>query len=263
MNLESYLPLIRGVAIAIAILVVGWIIARWTNRLLQHALARRKVDQALLRFLAAIAQYLVIAAAIISALGAVGIQTTSLVAVLASAGLAIGLALQGSLASFASGVMILFFRPFNLKDLVAIAGQTGVVADIGLFSTTLTTPANETVIVPNSAITSATIVNFTRKGTLRGAVDVNLAYGTEVTRALEVMTSAARRTDRVLADPAPAVAFANFGPYALQFTVFAWANAADYLDMLHNLRRALYEDLNAAMLTIPLSQIVLQEKKAA
>jgi small conductance mechanosensitive channel len=262
MDLESYLPLIRGIAIAIAILVAGWMVGKWTNRLLQRALGRRKIDQALVRFLASIAQYVVLAAAIITALGAVGIQTTSLVAVLASAGLAIGLALQGSLASFASGVMILFFRPFTLKDFVTIGGQTGVVADIGLFATTLLTPANETIIVPNSAVTSGTITNFTKEGTRRGAVDVNLAYGTDVAKALTVMTGAARRTERVLVSPPPAVAFAGFGPYALQFTVFAWSNAADYLDMLHNLRRALYEELNAASLSIPLSQVVI-EKQAA
>ncbi len=100
--------------------------------------------------------------------------------------------------------------------------------------------------MPNAAVTSGTIVNFTTRGTLRGAVDVGVAYGTDVAKALGVLTAAASRTELVLADPAPAVAFAGFGPYALNFSVFAWAKPADYLGMLHNLRRAIYDDLSAA-----------------
>jgi small conductance mechanosensitive channel len=249
----------RGITVAVAILVAGWIVAKWANRLTRKGLSHRKIDEALARFLAVIAQYTVLAAAIITALGAVGIQTTSLVAVFASAGLAIGLALQGSLGSFASGVMILFFRPFTLGDKVTAGGQTGVVDDIGLFATTLITADNETIIVPNSAITSASIVNFTKRGTLRGAVDVGLAYGTDVAKALSVMMAAAQRTELALGDPASAVAFGGFGPYALNFTVTAWAKPADYLGMLHNLRRAIYEDLNAAKIQIPLSQVVVQK----
>jgi small conductance mechanosensitive channel len=258
-SLQSYVPLVKGVAIALGILIGGWIVAKWANRLTRRALSHRRVDEALARFLASILQYTVIAAAIITALGAVGIQTTSMVAVFASAGLAIGLALQGSLASFASGVMILFFRPFTLNDKVTIGGQTGVVHDIGLFATTLITGDNETIIVPNNAITSASIINFTKQGTLRGAVDVGVAYGTDVAKALGVIAAAAKRTELILADPAPAVAFGGFGPYSLNFTVFGWAKAADYLGMLHNLRRAVYEDLNTAKIAIPLSQVVVQK----
>src|SRR6185369_15471237 len=114
-----------------------------------------------------------LAAAVLSSLDAVGVHTTSLVAIFASAGLAVGLALQGSLASFSSGVMILFFRPFTLGDKVTIAGHTGIVEDIGLFATTLLTPDNETIIVPNKAVTDGSIVNFNTQGTLRGHVIVN------------------------------------------------------------------------------------------
>jgi small conductance mechanosensitive channel len=259
---KPYLPLIKGVLIAIGILIAGWIVAKWANRFTQRALGSRRLDQALARFLASIAQYTILAAAVIAALGAVDIQTTSLVAVMASAGLAIGLALQGSLASFASGVMILFFRPFTLGDKVTAGGMTGVVHDIGLFATTLVTADNETLIVPNSAVTSGSIKNFTARGTLRGAVSVSVAYGTDVARAMAVLNAAAKRAGQVLSDPAPAVALEGFGPNALQLTVYAWSMAADYLAMLHNLRTAVHEDLNLAKIAIPISPVIVQQPAA-
>ncbi|HUS63516.1 MAG TPA: mechanosensitive ion channel domain-containing protein [Kofleriaceae bacterium] len=261
--LVPYVPAIRGTLIALGIFIGGWIAAKWANRLTRRAFGTRKIDEALGRFIASIAQYTVLAAAVITALGAVGIQTTSLVAVFASAGLAIGLALQGSLGSFASGVMILFFRPFNLKDKVTVGGHTGCIDDIGLFATTLITADNETIIVPNSAVTSGSIINFTRRGTLRGAVTVGLAYGTDVGKALVVLTTAAEQTKLVLKDPAPAVAFAGLGARTVDFTVLAWSTADDYLAMLHNLRRSIYEALAAAGIQVPVNQIVLQQLQAA
>jgi len=258
-SLLPYLPLAKGVLVAAAILVAGWIASKWAHRLARKAVGTRKLDEALGRFVAAIVQYTVLAATVITALGAVGIQTTSLVAVFASAGLAIGLALQGSLGNFASGVMLLFFRPFNLGDKISAAGHTGVVDDIGLFATKLLTADNETIIVPNSAVTGGSIVNFTTRGTLRGHVDIGVAYGSDVSKVMMVLATAANRAQLVLHDPAPAVAFAGLGPRCLQFTVLVWSNAADYLGMLHNVRCAIYDDLRAANIEVPLSQVVLQQ----
>ena len=136
--------------------------SKWAHRLARKAVGTRKLDEALGRFVAAIVQYTVLAATIITALGAVGIQTTSLVAVFASAGLAVGLALQGSLGNFASGVMLLFFRPFNLGDKIPGGGPHRRRRRIGLFATKLLTADNETIIVPNSAVTGGSIVNYTR-----------------------------------------------------------------------------------------------------
>ncbi|MCU1282710.1 MAG: hypothetical protein JWM53_6256 [bacterium] len=258
-TLLPYLPLAKGGLAGVAILVAGWIASKWAHRLARRAVGSRKLDEALGRFVAAIAQYTVLAATVITALGAVGIQTTSLVAVFASAGLAIGLALQGSLGNFASGVMLLFFRPFNLGDKISAAGHTGVVDDIGLFATKLLTADNETIIVPNSAITGGSIVNFTTRGTLRGHVEVGVAYGSDVNKVMMVLATAANRAELVLNNPAPAVAFGGVGPRCLQFTAFAWANAGDYLGMLHNVRCAIYDDLRAAGIDVPLSQVVLQQ----
>jgi small conductance mechanosensitive channel len=244
--MKSYAPLIEGILIAIAILVAGWFASKWASRLTRRAFSHRKLDQALAGFVASMAQYSVLAVAVITALGAVGLQTTSLVAVFASAGLAIGLALQGSLGNFASGVMILLFRPFNIGDKVTAAAHTGVVSDIGLFATTLVTADNETIIIANSAVTGASITNSTRQGTLRAQVQVVLAFGTDTHQAEAVLEKAAKRAGLVLATPAVAVAFSGLGPRGLEFTVMPWANAADYLGMLNNVRHAIVEDLDAA-----------------
>ncbi len=244
--MKPYVPLIEGFLIAIAILVFGWIVSKWASRLTRSAFSHRKLDQALASFVASMVQYTVLAVAVITALGAVGLQTTTLVAVFASAGLAIGLALQGSLGNFASGVMILLFRPFNIGDKVTAAAHTGVVFDIGLFATTLVTADNETIIIANSAVTGASIVNFTRLGTLRGQVVVELAFGTDAHHAETVLENAAKRAALVLATPVVAVALTRLGPRGLEFTVMPWANAGDYLGMLNNVRHALVEDLHAA-----------------
>ena len=259
---EMAWPLASGVLLGIVILVVGWMASKWAGRLTHRASQRSKLDEALGRFFASIARYTVLAATVIAALGAVGVETTSLLTVFATAGLAVGLALQGSLGNFASGVMILFFRPFDLGDKVTAGGHTGVVDDIGLFASTFITPSNETIVVPNGAITGGSIVNFTRQGTLRGGVGIGVAYGTEVPQAMEVLLRAAKATDLVLVDPQPHVALENFGASSVDFTVYAWTKASDYLAMLHNLRANIYQELDAAGIEIPFDQVVMHQAPA-
>lgn len=258
--LRPYFPMMKGAAVALVILIVGWIASKWANRLTRAAFRVRKLDEALARFIASLVQYAVLAAAIVASLDAVGIHTTSLVAIFASAGIAVGLALQGSLSSFASGVMILFFRPFTLGDKVTIAGHTGVVEDIGLFATTLVTPDNETIIVPNKEATGGSIVNFTTRGTLRGHVVVNVGAGNDVGEVIAQLEKSAKRPKTVLKDPAPAVAFTSVTPRGLELTVHVWSKAADYLDMLHDVRRAITEDLAGSKIAGPTTEVIVHQK---
>ena len=255
--MEPYIEIGKQMGIALAIFVVGWIASKWAHSLVLKVIRSRKVDEALARFLASIVRYLVLAAAVIASLGKVGVETTSLVAMLGTVGLAIGLALQGSLAHFAAGVMILFFRPFTLGDVISAGGHMGVVKDIGLFATTLNTPDNETVIIPNGSVTGGPLVNYTVLGTRRGKVQIGVAYGADMQKVQEVLLAAAKRTELVLEDPEPAVAFVGFGASSLDFIVFGWSTADDYLGMLHNLRVSIYDDLNAAGIEIPFNQIVV------
>jgi small conductance mechanosensitive channel len=258
-SLDVHAGLISGAVMALLVLIAGWIASKWAHRLVSNVLQRRKLDEALGRFLAALTQYAILAAFVIAALEHVGIASTSLVAIFASAGLAVGLALQGSLGNFASGVMILFFRPFTLRDRIKAGGEVGVVQDIGLFATTLLTPHNETIIVPNSAVTGGVITNFTKLGTLRGDIAVGVAYGEDIGKVMQVLLEAAGGAELVLEDPAPAVAFVDMAASSLNFSVMCWAKTEDYLGMLHNVRQACYEALNAAGIDIPFDQLVIHK----
>ena len=260
--LQPYGGLITGAATALLIFVIGWIAAKWVHALCLRLARRSKVDEALARFLSSLAQYAVLAVAVIAALGKVGVQTTSLVALLGAAGLAIGLALQGNLSNFAAGVLILLFRPFTLDDVITVGGKTGKVTEVGLFATSMVTPANETVIVPNAKITSDAIINFTARGTRRAAIAIGIAYGSDVERAIAVMIGACASVDTVLEDPSPSVYFTGFGASSLDFEVRPWAAAADFAAMVHDVRIALTAALDQAGIEIPFDQIVIHRPDA-
>ncbi len=257
--LQPYLPLIKSIALAIAIFVGGWIASKIAAKTIRGLLTRRKIDQTVVRFLGSLTLYGGLAATVIASLGAVGVETTSLVAVFASAGLAVGLALQGSLANFASGVLILIQRPIGIDDVVEVVGKTGRVDEIGLFATTLVTLDNERITIPNSKITGDTVTNFTVLGTRRGAVDVGVAYGSDVGKVMEALAAAAKSVSEVLDDPTPGIAFVGLGASSLDFKVLTWCKAPDYLAMLSNLRRAIYEKLDEAGIEIPFNQIVVHQ----
>ncbi len=263
LSLETYEPYIVNLAIAIFVIVIGWTVSKWVRRIILKIFRYRKLDETLSRFIASLAKNTLLAATFIMALATVGIQTTSLLAVFASAGLAIGLALQGGLANFASGVLILLFRPFVITDKIGAAGVTGVVDDITIFTTTLITLDNRKIIVPNSSITSGNIINFSAKGLLRGTVKVGLNYGVDIDKALDVLVKAAKRADLVETKPAPAAALAGLTAGAVEFELHSWSEDEDHLGMLHNVRKAVYEDLNKAGIEVAVDQIVVNNQIAA
>lgn len=258
--LEPWMPTIIGASLALLIFVIGWIASRWAYSLVLKVLRRRAVDEAVGRFLAGMAQYAVLAAAVITALGKVGVPTTSLVALLGTAGLAVGLALQGSLSHFAAGVMTLLFRPYTIGDVVTAAGNTGKVQEIGLFATTMVTPNNDTIIVPNGKATSDSIINHTKIGNRRANISVGVAYGTEIQKAIDVVTEALRSTELVLEDPAPACVFVGFGASSLDLVARPFSLAGDYAAMQHNACISIYDELNAAGIEIPFDQIVVHQE---
>ncbi|MCA9488370.1 MAG: mechanosensitive ion channel [Myxococcales bacterium] len=247
---------------AIAIIALGWVLATWTRRLVVRTVERRKLDLALGRFLASLAQWAVVGATLIAALGAVGVETASLVAMFASAGIAVGLALQGSLSNFASGVLILVFRPFTIDDVVVVGGSNpGRVLEIGLFSTTLVSADNQKIIVPNSVVTGGTIVNLTTMGTRRADIEVGVAYGSDPARVLEVLREAARGCEHVLAEPAPNVLFVGLGASSIDFRVMAWGKSVDFLAVGHEVRTACYQALDREGIEIPFPQVVVHQAK--
>lgn len=261
--LQPWMPLIVGIVTALVIITLGFIIAGWIAGLVEKMMKKRDLDASLSSFLSSLVRWAVVAAAIITALGKVGVETTSLVALLGSAGIAIGLALQGNLAHFASGVMILLFRPFKIDQVISAAGHTGGVTEIGLFTTTLVNPNNETIIIPNGAITGGPIVNYTTLGSRRGNVDVGVAYGTKVTDVIPILEQAAARCELVMKDPGPAIAFVGLGASSIDFKVLVHCDATKYADTMHQVRTAVYEDLEAAGIEIPFNQLVLHNAPAA
>lgn len=257
--LEPYMPIIVAIVSALAIFIIGWLLSKWVHRLVSKALRGRKYDRSLVRFLASLAQVAVLAVTVITALAHVGIQTTSLLALLGTAGLAIGLALQGNLAHFASGVLILVFRPFSVDDYVEAGGRTGTVFEVGLFATTLTTPENHRVIVPNGSITSNPIVNYTTLGRRRASIDVGVGYGTDIEGVVELLLDAARACDMVLADPAPGASFVGMGASSLDFKLLIWTENEHFFPAQHAVRKDVYDRLNAAGIDIPFNQIVVHQ----
>lgn len=257
--IKPYAPLIVNFLYAVAIFTFGWFLSKWTYRLVKGMLNKTKTDEALVRFLASIAQYLVLAATIIASLNQVGVQTTSLVAILASAGLAVGLALQGSLSNFASGVLILGFRPFTLGDFVEVSGKSGTIQDIGLFMTRLTTANSESVIVPNSTITNNTITNYTSVGVRRCVIEIGVAYGEDVRRVKAVLEKVAKSHEFCLEEPGPSVVLDSFGASSLNFHVRAFAKVDHFWPMVGELKLRIYETLNKENIDIPFNQIVVHQ----
>ncbi|NVB37155.1 mechanosensitive ion channel [Pseudenhygromyxa sp. WMMC2535] len=261
--IEPYMPIIKGAVVAILIFVLGWFVAKWAHSLTVKVLRKSKLDESMARFLGSLAQFGVLAATVIAALGTVGIETTSLVAMLGAAGVAIGLALQGNLSHFASGVMLLSFRPFTVGDVVEIGGKLGTVDEIGLFATTVITFDNLRVTIPNSSITSGAITNYSVLGRRRAVIDIGVAYGSDIDQVTELLLDAARSVEVVLEDPAPAAVFMSFGASSLDFVVRVWSKNADFGDMQHQVRRAIYNALDKAGIDIPFNQIVLHQADAA
>ncbi|MEM6994053.1 MAG: mechanosensitive ion channel family protein [Myxococcota bacterium] len=262
-SLQPYAPLIVGAAKAILIFAMGWVVSRWTATLTLGALRRRKIDEAVARFMSSLAQYAVLAATVVAALSAVGVQTTSVVAIIGAAGLAVGLALQGTLGHFASGVMLLVFRPFTVADVITAGGHTGKVEEIGLFATTLLTPDNLRITIPNGAVTGGSITNITVMGTRRIAIDVGIAYGEDPDHASKTILAAVSKVEGVLVDPEPAVALASFGASSVDLKVFVWAQSAAFLAVAHDCRVAIYGALNDAKIEIPYNQLVVHNASSA
>ena len=260
---DSSAPYIEGALIALGIFILGWLISKWVQRLVLKVLRKNGVDEALTGFLASMAQWIVIAAAAIAAMDKAGLPATSLLALLGAAGLAVGLALQGTLSNFAAGVMILLFRPFTIGHRVKIDGETGAVKEVGLFATTLSTPDKDTIIIPNSQVTSGTITNYSSEGKYRANVDIGVAYGVDVAHAMDVIQKALVNTDLVLDEPAPDVAFAGFGASSLDFVARGWCLPDDLPSMSHNARVSIYNALEAAGIEIPYDQVVIHNAPAS
>ena len=239
---------------ALAFLLVGRIVARSVGRSVERALKRSHFDETLTTFIGNTVYTLVHLAVVIAAAGMVGIQAGSFIAIIGAAGLAVALAFQGTLSNFASGIMLLTFRPFQVGDFVDAGGTAGSVKEIGVFTTTLATPDNVKIILPNSQVSGAIIKNFSANETRRIDLVVGVGYDDDLNVARDTILKVIRADERVLEEPAPVVAVDNMGASSMDFVVRPWVKGADYWDAKWALTKALKEELEAAGCNIPYPQ---------
>ncbi len=244
----------KPVLAAIVILVVGRVIAGWARKITRKALASGDVDQTLIPFVSKLVYYAIMAVTVIAVLNRIGVATTSVVAIFGAAGLAIGLALQGTLGNFASGVMLLVLRPFNVGDFVDAGGTTGKVEEIGVFATTLTTPDNIKIVVPNTQIAGGTISNYNGKDTRRVDMVMGISYDDNIQTAIDTIRRIVTAHDMVLAEPEPMIEVSNLGDSSVDIVVRPWCKTEDYWNLRFDLTRSLKEGLEAAGCSIPYPQ---------
>jgi len=250
-----------NVLAAILVLLVGWMIAGRIGRLVRSMSDRYPtLDRTLFNFLASVARYAVIAVTLVIVLGQFGIETTSLIAVLGAASLAIGLALQGTLSNLAAGVMLLGFRPFKVGDYVEAAGKSGTVEEIGLVATHLVSVDNVVTVVPNGDVWAGPITNFSAKPDRRCDITFGIAYGADMKAAEKALRDVIAAEPRIRSTPAePFVAVTNLGDFSVDFTIRVWCDAADYWGLRFDLMRKVKETFDARGIEIPFpTQTVLR-----
>lgn len=217
---------------AIVILVIGWWLASYLTRLLKKALVRAEAAPGLISFLGTLSYYTLLLFAILAALNRLGVQTTSIIAIMGAAGLAVGLALQGALANFAAGVLILLFKPYRVGHVVEISGATGRVTEIQIFNTVLETLDLKTIIVPNSLATGGNIVNYTVKGTRRLDMVFGIGYDDDLLKAKRLLEEVLAGDERVLDEPAPTVAVLELADSSVNFAVRPFVKVEDYWSVM-------------------------------
>ncbi|XZG69389.1 mechanosensitive ion channel family protein [Chitinibacteraceae bacterium HSL-7] len=242
------------VLLALATLVIGWHLIKVVVTLMDKAMTARDVEVTLRRFLESLVGTAMKAMLLISIASMVGIETTSFVAVLGAAGLAIGLALQGSLANFAGGVLILLFRPFKVGDFIQAQGESGVVKEIQIFTTHLLTGDNKRVIVPNGPLANGNITNFSAEERRRVDMVFGIGYGDSIDDARSVIQSVIASDARIFADPAPQIVVSQLADSSVNLTVRVWSRGVDYWDVLFATNENVKKAFDEKGITIPFPQ---------
>ena len=258
-DLASFTPLIvqyaTKLAGAVVFLLLAWIAAGWSRRIVRRALERASFDSTLTLFFANVARWLVLLLALLACLGIFGIQTTSFAAVIGAAGLAIGLAFQGALSNVASGVMLLIFRPFKIGDYVEAGGTAGTVQEIGIFSTTLHSPDNVRITVPNSAVYGSIVKNYSYNETRRNDMVFGISYDDDIRKAKKILEEIIAADERVLNEPVPVIALGELADSSVNFLVRPWAKSEDYWKLLWDTTETVKLKFDEAGISIPYPQM--------
>lgn len=262
--IETYvLPWGISIVMAIAIFIIGKFVVGLLVSLAKKIMTKGKVDNILINFLASIIKTVLLLFVVIAALDQLGVDTTSMIALIGAAGLAIGLALQGTLQNLASGVMLIIFRPFSDGDFIEAGGVSGVVEEIGIFSITMRTADNREVIVPNGAIYGGTITNNSRRATRRVDMVFGIGYDDDLLKAKDILNRILSEDDRILADPAPTVAVGELADSSVNFNVRPWCNTPDYWGVYGDIHEKVKLTFDAEGISIPYPQMDVHHDKAA
>ncbi|AYV21770.1 MULTISPECIES: small-conductance mechanosensitive channel MscS [Vibrio] len=240
---------------AILILFIGNIVVKAVANSVSKLLHKKKMDKAVVEFIHGIVRYTLFVIVLIAALSRIGVQTASVVAVIGAAGLAIGLALQGSLSNFAAGVLIVGFRPFKSGDYVEIGGVAGSVDSIQIFQTILTTPDNKMVVVPNASVIGSPITNYSRHATRRIDHVIGVSYGADLKKTQEVIRKTLEADERILKEPGTTIGVVALADSSVNFVVRPWVRTEQYWDVYFDSLQAIKEALDAEGIEIPFPQM--------
>ena len=258
--LNSCIDLGGRILAALIIFIIGKLIVNWINRLFAKMLERRKVDASIQSFLKSIVNITLMVLLFLAVIGKLGIELTSFAALLASAGVAIGMALSGNLSNFAGGVIILVFRPYKVGDYIeASTGASGTVTDIQIFHTVLTTPDNRIVFAPNGAMSGAVVTNYSRKDTRRLDFTFGVEYGTDFELAKSTIMEVISKDSRILKDPAPFIELGALAESSVNITVRVWVNAADYWGVNFDMNKNVYATFNEKGISFPFPQLTVHQ----
>jgi len=253
-----------NVIAALLILLIGRWVAKIVRKIVENVMLRAKVDAILISFVASLSYVALMVFVVIAALGQVGIQTTSFIAILGAAGLAVGLALQGSLSNFAAGVLMIIFKPFKLGDFIEAGGATGSVEKIEIFTTTLKSPDNKIIIIPNSRVTGGNIINYTSQPIRLVDLQVVINYKDDIAKIERLLREILDSDERILKDPAPAIGVAKFTETSVRIAVLPWVKTADYDAVAGQILRKVKELFDSNRVLPPLGdQLVLLGKQEA
>jgi small conductance mechanosensitive channel len=246
---------------AIIVFVVGRFIISFLNKLINKLLSKRKIDPSIKSFVRSLSNILLTILLIVAVVSKLGVETTSFAALLASAGVAIGMALSGNLQNFAGGLIVLLLRPYKVGDLIESQGITGTVREIQIFHTILTTADNKVIYIPNGALSSGTVTNYSREATRRIEWIVGVEYGEDFEKVKKTIEDILAADGRILTDPAPTIALHALDASSVNVVTRVWVNAADYWDVYFNINKQIYAVFNREGIGFPFPQLTIHQAK--
>lgn len=250
--LTTYGPKLIG---AVLVLVIGLWLIRWIVKGMNGMMVRAKIDESLRPFLKSLSSVVLKLLLAISIMGMLGIEMASFIAILASAGFAVGMALSGTLQNFAGGVIILIFKPYRVGDFIEAQGYSGTVREIQIFNTVLNTPDNKTIIIPNGGLSTGSLINFSAQETRRVDWTFGIGYGDDIVRAKEVLQRLLDEDDRILSNPSSFIGLSELADSSVNFVVRAWVKAADYWPVFFEMNEKVYTQFDKHGLNIPYPQM--------